>query len=55
MMRRLHRNLRTLKKVDYERIGERMFVEMVYVNYSADGKQDYVELVKKMQQRQDVF
>lgn len=36
-----------IKKVDYERIGERMFVEMVYVNYSADGKQDYVELVKK--------
>ena len=35
------------EKVDYERIGERMFVEMVYVNYSADGKQDYVELVKK--------
>ena len=39
--------LEDIKKVDYERIGERMFVEMVYVNYSADGKQDYVELVKK--------
>ena len=34
-------------KVVYARIGERMFVELVYVNYSADGKQDYVELVKK--------
>ena len=39
--------LEDIKKVDYERIGERMFVEVVYVNYSADGKQDYVELVKK--------
>ena len=39
--------LEDIKKVDYERIGELMFVEMVYVNYSADGKQDYVELVKK--------
>ena len=39
--------LEDIKKVDYERIGERMFVETVYVNYSADGKQDYVELVKK--------
>ena len=39
--------LEDIKKVDYERIGERMFVEMVSVNYSADGKQDYVELVKK--------
>ena len=39
--------LEDIKKVEYERIGERMFVEMVYVNYSADGKQDYVELVKK--------
>lgn len=36
-----------IPKVDYERIGERMFVEMVYVNYSADGAVDYVELVKK--------
>ena len=36
-----------IPKVDYERIGERMFVEMVYVNYSADGAVDYVELEKK--------
>lgn len=43
----LAQKLEDIKKVDYERIGERMFVEMVYVNYSADGKQDYVELVKK--------
>lgn len=35
-----------LKTVDYERIGERMFVEMVYVNYTPEGS-DYVELVKK--------
>ncbi len=36
-----------IPKVDYERIGERMYVEMVYVNYSADGATDYVELVTK--------
>ncbi len=39
--------LAAIPAVDYERIGERMFVEFVYVNYCADGKTDYVELVKK--------
>lgn len=43
----VEQKLADIKKVDYERIGERMFVEMVYVNYAADGSQDYVELVKK--------
>lgn len=40
--------LAELQKVDYERIGERMHVEMIYVNY-VDGtdKARYVELVKK--------
>ena len=34
--------------VDYERIGERMVVEMVYVNYDANaGADKYLELVKK--------
>jgi len=33
--------------VDYERIGERMFTEMVYVNHGAEPKVCYVELVKK--------
>ncbi|HIV13195.1 MAG TPA: acetyl-CoA decarbonylase/synthase complex subunit gamma [Candidatus Pullilachnospira stercoravium] len=34
--------------VDYERIGERMSVEMVYVNYdAASGADKYLELVKK--------
>ncbi len=41
--------LAEIPQVDYERIGERMFVEMVYVNYSADGSYDYVELVKRLQ------
>ena len=36
-----------IPKVDYERIGERMYQEVIYVNYSADGASDYVELVKK--------
>jgi acetyl-CoA decarbonylase/synthase complex subunit gamma len=36
-----------ISKVDYDRIGERMFAEMVYVNHSAEAKTDYVELVKK--------
>jgi acetyl-CoA decarbonylase/synthase complex subunit gamma len=40
--------LAEIPQVDYERIGERMFVEMVYVNYSAEaGKDKYLELVKK--------
>ena len=39
--------LAAVPKVDYERIGERMYVEMIYVNYSAEGKTDYVETVKK--------
>lgn len=39
--------LAAVSKVDYERISERMYVEMVYVNYSAEGAYDYVELVKK--------
>ncbi len=34
--------------VDYERIGERMYVELVYVNYdAASGADKYVDLVKK--------
>lgn len=39
--------LAAVSKVDYERISERMYVEMLYVNYMADGAYDYVELVKK--------
>ncbi len=38
--------LEGLTKVDYERIGERMFVEMVYVTYGGN-KDAYVELAKK--------
>ena len=35
--------------VDYERIGERMHVEMIYVNYGAEaGADKYLELVKKL-------
>jgi acetyl-CoA decarbonylase/synthase complex subunit gamma len=37
-----------LQKVDYERIGERMFVEFIYVNYKADTSKDaYLDIVKK--------
>ena len=36
------------KKVDYDRIGERMYVEMIDVEYDpASGADRYVELVKK--------
>ena len=38
--------LADLQKVDYERIGERMFVEMVFVTY-AGNKDAYIELAKK--------
>ncbi|MDD3796196.1 MAG: acetyl-CoA decarbonylase/synthase complex subunit gamma [Lachnospiraceae bacterium] len=40
--------LAAIPAVDYDRISERMFVEMIYVNYSADASTEkYVELVKK--------
>ena len=39
--------LAEVPKVDYDRIGERMYAELIYVNYSAEGSYDYVELVKK--------
>ncbi len=39
--------LAEIPKVDYDRIGERMFVEMIYVNYdAASGADKYVELVE---------
>jgi acetyl-CoA decarbonylase/synthase complex subunit gamma len=38
-----------LKKLDYDRIGERMYVEMLYVDYAADkGADAYIDLVKKV-------
>ncbi len=40
--------LANISKVDYDRIGERMYVEMVYVNYDpAAGADKYLDLVKK--------
>lgn len=39
--------IEAIKQVDYERISERMFVEMIYINYDADGATDYAEVVKK--------
>ncbi len=40
--------LAAVPQVDYERIGERMYVEMIYVNYdAASGKDKYLDLVKK--------
>ncbi len=40
--------LAELLKVDYERIGERMYAEFVYVDYSAGaGRDRYLELVRK--------
>jgi CO dehydrogenase/acetyl-CoA synthase gamma subunit (corrinoid Fe-S protein) len=35
------------KKVDYERIGEREYVEFLFLNYAGNGADKYVELVKK--------
>ena len=40
--------LAAIPKVDYERISERLFVEMIYVNYEDGADKDrYVEIVKK--------
>ena len=39
--------LAEMQKVDYERIGERMYVEFVYVNNCENGQGDYIALVEK--------
>lgn len=36
-----------IKKVDYERIGEREFVEFLFLNYAGNGADKYVALVNK--------
>lgn len=44
----LEAKLAAIPKVDYERIGERMYAEMVYVNYAPEsGAEKYLDLVKK--------
>ena len=37
----------SVKKVDYERIGEREYVEFLFVNYAGNGVDKYVTAVKK--------
>ena len=39
--------IRDRAKVDYERIGERMHVEFLFVRYAGNGADKYVALVKK--------
>ena len=39
--------LEEIKKVDYERIGEREYVEFLYLNYAGNGVDAYVALVNK--------
>ncbi len=39
--------LAEIPKVDYDRIGERMYVELVNVKYTGEGADAYAELVKK--------
>ncbi len=36
-----------IKKVDYERIGEREYVEFLFLNYAGNGAEKYVALVNK--------
>ena len=36
-----------MKKVDYERIGEREYVEFLFLNYAGNGADKYVALVNK--------
>ena len=36
-----------MKKVDYERIGEREYVEFLFLNYAGNGADKYVSLVNK--------
>lgn len=45
---KIEEKLEGIRKVDYERIGERMYTEMIYVKYDGQAGEDrYVELVKK--------
>lgn len=39
--------LAAIPKVDYERIGERMYVELLNVKYTGEGAAAYADLVKK--------
>lgn len=39
--------IEAVKKVDYERIGEREYVEFLYLNYAGNGADKYVALVNK--------
>ena len=39
--------LAEIKKVDYERIGEREYVEFLYLDYAGNGADAYVALVNK--------
>ena len=36
-----------IRKVDYERIGEREYAEFLFLDYAGNGADAYVELVKK--------
>ena len=38
--------LSDMRKVDYERIGEREYVEFLYLDYAGNGADSYVSLVK---------
>ena len=44
---KVEKKLSDLQKIDYERIGERMYVESVYVANKQDDPAVYAELVKK--------
>ena len=43
----LDAKLAEIKKVDYERIGEREYAEFLFLNYADNGADKYVALVKK--------
>lgn len=45
----LDAKIAAMKQVDYERIGERMYVEFLYLKYDGSGAARYVELVHKAQ------
>ena len=43
----LDAKLAEIKKVDYERIGEREYAEFLFLDYAGNGADAYVALVKK--------
>ena len=50
----LARRMENIKKVDYERIGEQMHVEIVAVKYTGNRSR-YLDIIKRLKELQKIF